>query len=333
MDDNEDVAELAGDLGRFARNGIFVALGGGAKLDLPGRPGVRVSVSEIQEAVDLFPDEQMRVRMQQRIGLAPFIHLSQRDRNELFARSCGHSKWAGVPRSEQDRPLRLLARRLLGMEANVQERQVEALRTPYNRWDVLEYEVRNVLPEGDHGTATQTHWRRIRSKVRGLSEFRITQNANWTSGRMPTYKMLTGGEFRIDNIRETTDGGEPGFRFDFVVDIDPLGIDRETDIRWIREYEYLRGDLGRSDDDGSMVIAPIVQIHHAVMSIKFSRALQPNEVWEISNVPNQDRTVVPLLRTIIKPKNGFVSSEFFDLPVGYASGIGWSWGSKATSID
>lgn len=331
MSSDPYVKELTSTLSSYALNGIFSALTDGKKLTMPGLPRMSFSLSEIQQAADQFPDEQMRIRMQLRIGLAPFISLSQRERNEQFARTCGQAKWSGVSRSEQDRPLQLLAFWLLNSSDMPPQAHREPIYTPYNRWDVLEYEVRNVMPEGDHGTAIQTHWRRIRSKVSGLTEFRITQNANWASGQMPTYKMLTGGECRLENVHQTNDGDKPGFRFDLVVELESLEIDEEADIRWIREYEYLPGDLGRPDDDGSMVIASIVQVRHAVMSVKFSRSLMPSEVWVIANVPNQDRTVTPKQREVIAPKNGLVTREFFDLPVGYASGIGWRWGEKAVT--
>lgn len=332
MTADEQVNELAAELASFARMGAYDSLSGGVMLILPGSTTAKVSLSDIQEAADLFPDDQMRARIQQRIGLAPYIHMSQRERNELFAKSCGQSKWANVPRSEQDRPLRLLARRLLGPESVAGEDGIDASYTPYNRWDVLEYEVHNVLPEGAIGTATQTHWRRIRSNVEGLTEFRLAQNSNWTSGRMPTYKMITGGEYRLENVRETVEDGYPGFRFDFVVDIEPLALGEPADIRWIREYEHLPGDLG-GDESASMVIASLVRVHHAVMTVKFPRDHPPSEVWEISNLPNQDRTIQPAQRRPIVPKRGLFTAEFFDLAVGYASGIGWSWGTSTKDSD
>ena len=330
MTKTKTLDDLTDALTSLARDGAYEALAGGLALEFGNGHSLVISLSEIQEAADSFPDETMQMRMKLRIGLAPYITYSQRQRNEMFAASVGTKKWASVPRSEQDRPTRILAGHIL--TAASRPKDVPTAFTPYNAWEVLDYKVQNLLPDGGVGDAVQTHYRHIRSKVDGLTQFRITQNANWASGQMPSYRLLTAGECKVENVRETREGDEPGYRFDFVVDIDPLALGEDLEIQWIRTYPFALGDLGKPGTDASMVIAPILSVRHAVISIKFPKTLTPSEVWEIVNVPSQDRTVPPSERKPIELKSGVATREFFDVPVGYASGIGWKWETLPTAL-
>lgn len=322
------VDELARRLAKFAALGIHEALGSGALLQLPGSPGRRISLGEVQAAADAFPDEAMRIRIQTRLGLSPYVKYGQRDRNELFADTfTPRRKYSLLKRADQQRPLRLLATHILADAATepLNTETFDGGLTPYRMWDVIEYEVHQSLPDGKFGKAIQTHRRLIQSKVDGLNQFRIVQNTNWPSGGMPRYQMISGGECRTENLRATTIGGFAGFRFDLVINIDTLNKGAELDLRWLREYDFEPGDLGQVGDTGSLVVSPIVRVKRASMSVRFSKQLTPRSVWLISNVPEQDRTQVPASRRLLKLDNGVASAQFIDLPEGYASGIGWAW--------
>lgn len=328
MKEIEGTAELAQLLVTFAARGIYEVLGEKSPLEVSGVAMRAITLRDVQASADAFPDKNMQMRIQARLGLNPYAGLSQRDRNDVFAKTFpNRRKYSSLPRSDQNRPLRLLARQLMS-DATLADEPSPSVRDAvgvYDRWDVLEYEVDHSFPGAAGGHGVQVHRRLIRSNVDTLTQFRITQKSNWPSGGMPEYQMLSAGDIHVEKTTATVEGGEPGYRFDLVIDIPSVELGHLFELKWMRTYDFQRGDLGREGDTGSVDLSPITVVQHADIRVRFSRDLVPSRVWKISGVPSIDRTEVPIVTDSLALRSNAVSVKFSNIPVGYSVGVGWRW--------